>query len=174
MFTFDNKQKLLIPFLENPSTEFHLRELSRIAKLSPAGTSKILKQLLNENLLIKEKTALTDNYRANVENLEYEALKQAYNLFSIKKSGIADYLYARTSAQAIVLFGSFARGDNHRESDIDISIIDGNTKDVSLKEYEEKLGHKINLLFINLKKAKPEFKNNILNGIVLRGFLKVF
>ncbi|MBN1502388.1 nucleotidyltransferase domain-containing protein [Candidatus Woesearchaeota archaeon] len=174
MFTFDNTQRTLTLFLENPSTEFHLREIARKMGLSPAGTLKILKRLTSADLVKKEKTIITDNYRANLESLEYQSLKKAYNLYLINSSGLVEFLDKNCSHQAIVLFGSFARGDNTSKSDIDIAVLNSKHTNLDLKKYQQKLGHKINVQFIDFKKANPEFKNNLVNGITLKGFVEVF
>jgi predicted nucleotidyltransferase len=174
MFTFDNKQRILSLFLENPSTEYHLREIARNVRLSPAGVSKILKALVLEKLVVKEKTEIKDNYRSNVESSEFMSLKLAYNIYKLKSSGLVEYLNESFSPDAVILFGSFARGDNHINSDIDIALINVKEKSIDLKRFEEALRHTINIHCITFSKATSEFKNNIINGIILKGYLKVF
>ena len=44
-----------------------------------------------------------------------------------------------------------------------------------LEKYEKKLDKKIQLFFSeDIKKLPTELRNNILNGIKLRGYLKIF
>jgi len=173
MFTSDNTMMVLTHFLKHPSEEWHLRAIARKVGLSPAGTLKILRKLEEKGYIRKEKTPLKDNYRANLENKEYEAIKQAYNLYLIRSSGIIEHLEKTLIPQSIVLFGSFARGDNHAGSDIDIALIKAKRKEAELTFLEKRLGHAINLHFINDFKSNKELKNNIINGITLKGFMKV-
>ena len=79
-------------FLQNPDTSFHLREIARLVGISPAGALKILKKLEKQGLVSKEKTKVTDNYLANVDNKEFVALKRASNLYSILNCGIIEDL----------------------------------------------------------------------------------
>ena len=45
---------------------------------------------------------------------------------------------------------------------------------LDLDKFEKKLKHKINIFFeTNLEKLSPELFNNIVNGVKLRGFLKI-
>ncbi|MCD6464256.1 nucleotidyltransferase domain-containing protein [Candidatus Woesearchaeota archaeon] len=74
----------------------------------------------------------------------------------------------------IVLFGSCARGEDIETSDIDL-FVQAKEKALSLTKYENLLNRKISLFFKqNFLKLSNELKNNIINGIVLKGYLKVF
>ena len=63
------------------------------------------------------------------------------------------------------------------KSDFDICIIGSKEVDINLGKMEKKLNRKISLLFVedveSLKKNK-ELLNNLINGFVVRGYLKVF
>ena len=57
--------------------------------------------------------------------------------------------------------------------DIDLLVI-AKESDVDLKRYESALGRKINIIFEDSPKGIPkELLNNVINGIVLYGYLKV-
>ena len=76
----------------------------------------------------------------------------------------------------IIVFGSFSKGEDIENSDIDIYVETPSKKEISLKKFEKKLNRKIQV-FRNksIKKIKNEdLANNILNGIVLNGNLEVF
>ena len=81
--------------------------------------------------------------------------------------------------ECISIFGSFARGEDVEESDIDILIISSyNKKDKELNNFikliENDFSRKINLHIIpSLDKADNSFKNAVANGIILYGYLKV-
>ena len=74
--------------------------------------------------------------------------------------------------KTIVLFGSYRRGEDVEESDIDI-FLECKKENVNVERFEKKLGRKIQLHFQENFNAYPkELKNNIINGIVLSGFLE--
>ena len=74
----------------------------------------------------------------------------------------------------IILFGSASNGDDVEGSDIDV-FIQAPEKKLNLLQYEKKLNREINLLFEeNFSRLSKELKNNVINGIILKGYLKVF
>ena len=75
---------------------------------------------------------------------------------------------------AIILFGSAAKGEDLKESDIDLFVL-AEEKKLDLQKYEKLLGRKINILAEeSFSKLSKELRNNIINGIILYGYLKVF
>ncbi|MBD3203817.1 hypothetical protein GF327_05955 [Candidatus Woesearchaeota archaeon] len=173
MYTFNNTQKILNYFLENPFKEFHVREIARLSKLSPSGSLKILKKLESKRFITKEKTQIKDNYKANCETNIFLSLKLAHNIYLIKSSGVVDYIDDKCVPEAIVLFGSYSRGDNHSESDIDIAVFKARKKNMDLSHFEMKLNREINISFLDDIKKNPELSNNIINGLTLKGYVKV-
>ena len=76
--------------------------------------------------------------------------------------------------KCIVLFGSFQKGEDIEQSDIDLFIESPKLK-IDLKKFEKKMKRKIELHFKeNFSKYPKELKNNIINGTVLFGFLEGF
>ena len=74
---------------------------------------------------------------------------------------------------SIILFGSGAKADFNEKSDIDI-FVEAKELKINLAKYEKKLNRKVNLLFEpNLNNLSKELRNNIVNGIVLYGFIKI-
>ena len=54
-----------------------------------------------------------------------------------------------------------------------IIFIIGKEKKIGLEKYEKKLGKEIHLMFESSpKKISKELKNNLVNGIVLKGYFK--
>ena len=76
--------------------------------------------------------------------------------------------------QGIVLvFGSYAKGEDTEKSDIDMAIITEKKLNLDLDNFEKRLKRKIHILEIKRKEIKPTLMNNLANGIVLYGYLKV-
>jgi len=74
----------------------------------------------------------------------------------------------------IVLFGSASKGEDIKDSDIDL-FLQCKEKKLDMKKYEKELKRKVNIFFSdNFNKLSKELKNNIINGVILYGYLKVF
>lgn len=175
-----DNNKVMELFYNNPNTWYHIREISRILELSPSTSSKYLNLFVKESLLEKKEERMHILFRANTNNKNYKTKKINYNIEKIKKSGIIEYLEKEFNyPKAIILFGSYAKGENTKNSDIDIFIQSETIKEPQVKEYEKKLKVEIQLFIYNekklklMKKTNKELFNNIINGIKLQGFIEV-
>jgi len=169
----NNTWKILELFLQNPERSFHIREIARLVSLSPPSVSKIVAELKKDGLLVSKKEKMVENVSAP-RTEKFVWLKRSYNLHSLYGSGLVDFLRKEyQEPEAIVLFGSYAMGEDTSKSDIDIGIVTDEAKELDLQKFERILGRKINVHEIQLKRCEKEFLNNIINGIVLYGCLKV-
>jgi len=129
---------------------------------------------LKEGLIIKEKSKPYSVFKANRENEIFKILKVFNLILRIKKCGLLDYIWDNTFPNVIILFGSCAKGEDIETSDIDL-FIEAKEKKLDLNRYEKALKRKISLFFKEeFSKLPKELKNNIINGLVLKGYLKVF
>ncbi len=173
MITKNNTLKVMEFFLKYPEKKFHLRELERLTKLSMPGVKKITEKLEKESLLLSKKEKPVKNFYAS-RNEKFVFLKRAYNLYSVFTSGLLGFLKEKyEEPEAIILFGSYSKGEDVSQSDIDIAVISKNQELPDLSVYEKRLVRKIRLYTIRLEKAEPEFLNTLANGVVLHGYLKV-
>ena len=77
---------------------------------------------------------------------------------------------------AIVFFGSASRGEDSENSDFDIFVFGAKEVDIDFGRMEKNIHRKINIMFgvvKDLKKSSKEMLNNLINGFVLKGYLKV-
>ncbi len=173
MIIKDNVLKVMGLFFRHPEKKFHLRKLERLTGLSLPGVRKIVKKLEKEKLLQSKKEGPVTNFYAS-RNDKFVFLKRAYNLYSIFASGLLDFLKeSYEEPEAMVLFGSYSRGEDISKSDIDIAVVTPKQKSPDLTIFERKLSREIKLYEIKIAKAEKEFLNTLANGIVLRGYLKV-
>lgn len=173
MITKDNILKVMELFFKHPERKFHLRELERLTGLSMPGVRKIARKLEKENLLISKKEKLVKNFYAS-RNEKFVFLKRAYNFYSVFSSSLLDFLKEKyDEPEAIVLFGSYSKGEDISKSDIDLAIVTPKQISPDLSIFEKKLGRKIKLYETKIKNAEPEFLNALANGIILYGYLKV-
>ena len=164
--------KVFAGFAENPKKPYQIRELSREIKLAHTSIRIHLKELEKNNLIKKEKVGVYNAYKANFDDENFRFYKKILNMINLKESGIIKELENKITPDGIILFGSYAKGEDIETSDIDIFII-AKEKNIDLKKYEKKLNRKIQLLFSeDINKLPKELQNNILNGIILTGFLR--
>lgn len=171
----NNRIKILKLFFNGRNTRLHVREVARRSGLTPRGAQNILKSLAKEGLLNNEPTDIVNNYLGNYDNERFIGLKRALNLYSIYSTGLITKLEDfYVNPKCILLFGSYSRGEDTKESDIDIAIITS-IKDVpETSKEEEILKRKISIhLVTDLKQEDTNFINTLANGIVLSGYLDV-
>ena len=169
-----NKYKVLKIFFDDPSPKgigFQLREISRKVKIAPTSVKKYLNELEKEGFITKTKHRIFDYpiYSANRDSGEFKFYKKIDMLISIKMSNLLDYLYEECMPDVIILFGSAARGEDLKDSDVDLFLLCKERK-LNLQKFENELKRKINIFFAeDFEKLSLELKNNILNGIALKG-----
>ncbi len=178
MLQKDNRYRILRMFFADPLPDgigFQLREIGRRVDVAPASVKKYLTDLENEGLIIREKHRIHGYpvYYANRDNEYFKFLKRLDTVISIRESGLLEYLSDECMPDVIVLFGSAAKGEDLRDSDLDI-FLQCKKAELNLGRFEKILERRINPLFGNFNELSKELKNNILNGIMLKGYLKVF
>ena len=175
VLTEDNTQKILKLFFDGPIIRLHIREVARKVDLSPPGARKILESLEKDGLLIREPTPIVVEYRGNYDSELFMAWKRSINLFSLHSSGLVKHLTDYYGVpECIVLYGSYARGEDTAHSDIDIAIV---TKKKNIPEtdtFDDKLKRKVSIHLIkDMREVDSGFINSLANGIVLSGYLEV-
>jgi len=169
-----NRYKLLKLFLDSPTQSFRLREIARLTKISPPSVMAYLKKFEKEGLIKKQIKSEIPFYTALRDNSNFILYKKISILYELNNSGIVDYLWDKLSPETIILYGSFSKGESIENSDVDLFIL-GKDKSLRLVDFEKKLNKKIHLMFKeSVKEIPKQLKNNILNGIVLKGYIKVF
>ncbi|MBI2129939.1 nucleotidyltransferase domain-containing protein [Candidatus Woesearchaeota archaeon] len=163
-----------------PEKEFSLNDLAREASVAKANIGNILGSFQEAGLITIEKLTKIWRIKANQANLFYRRNKIVYNLAAAYNSGIVEFLvdYFK-NPKALVLFGSFRKGEDLSNSDIDIAVESDEAKDYKimelreLSEFEKIFGRKIQIHLFSRKNIDINVFNNIANGIVLWGFLEV-
>ncbi|MBT7903748.1 HTH domain-containing protein [Candidatus Woesearchaeota archaeon] len=169
----NNQYKILEKFIELPTKEFSIRGIARELKISHATVLNHIKKLQKLNFIIKKEETLYPTFYANTENSQFKFYKKNYLVFKLIKSGLIEFIQKETLAFSIVLFGSGAKGTFNSKSDIDV-FVESKQKNLNLSKYEKKLKHKINMLFeTNINQLSKELRNNIINGVILSGFIKI-
>ena len=169
----NNTYKILELFIEFPAKDFSVRGLARNLKISHATVLKYIADLEKLSLIKKKEATLYPTYFANTESQKYKFYKRNWLIFKINESGLIDYIQKEALPSSIILFGSGAKASFTIKSDIDI-FVEASEKRLDLTKYEKKLNHKINSLFEqNINNLSKELRNNIINGVVLYGFINI-
>ncbi|MBU1129354.1 MAG: nucleotidyltransferase domain-containing protein [Nanoarchaeota archaeon] len=141
--------------------------------LSSTGIIKIIKKLKKENLLVSKKEKVTEEVKPTFNNKFY-LIKKIYNIYSLYESRLIDYLKKfYEEPKSIILFGSYSKGLDTEKSDIDICVITDKNDLPDLTIFEKKLNRKINIINSNINNMKKEFKNSLINGNVLEGYIEL-
>ncbi len=160
-------------FLTNPRKEFSYREIERSTGYSIGTVSKYLKKLDKEGFVISRNTGNTILVKANTENEVFLNMKRVHNIEILYLSGLIRYINEKQRPDAVILFGSYSRGEDIEESDIDIALINSRHEDMDLTRFENTLERKINITYIkSLKNTDKDFLNSLANGIVMYGFVE--
>jgi predicted nucleotidyltransferase len=173
-------ENILDYFIAEPNKEYHIRELARIAKKSPATISKELKKLEEKKILVSQNKFNHLTFKPNLSK-EFFFIKRDYNLKQIYDSGLIKFLEDLFNfPEAIVLFGSYEKGEDNEKSDIDILIVSNEKKETDLKKFEKILKKKIQIFVHSkkeldkLKEKNPELVNSWVNGKVIYGYWELF
>ncbi len=171
----DIKQTIKEYFFINPTAKLRVREIERTLKLPLPSVIRYCRELEQEDILAIAKTGNVAFYTTN-RSEKYLLEKKLYNIKQIYESGLINYLKIELSNPAIVLFGSYAKGEDTEDSDIDLYIETPSKKKIALDEFERKLQRRIQVFrHKNIEEIKnSHLANNIINGIALNNYIEVF
>lgn len=167
-----NNLNILKIFFEKPTTEFNVREIARMVKISPATASKKLNELKKEKLLKSRDERNLILYSSDLESELYKDMKKFHTIRQIKDSKFLESLNDFYLIPTIILFGSCSNGLDTETSDIDLVIISKKTKKFEkLEKFEREFGKNIQLfVFSNITQIKNKhLLNNVLNGTLIQG-----
>ncbi len=163
--------KVLNVFFLEPTKIHFIREISREIKLAPTSVRNYLKVLEKDGLIKKEKGKPFDGFIANREHDKFQYYKRTFNLMELYD--LINMIINSIHPRGIILFGSYLKGEDIEESDVDILIISKIRKNIDLKKEEEKLKRKIHLTFVNkIDDLEINLINNIKKGLILYGDLE--
>lgn len=176
METKNIKQEIKEHFLKHPTEKLRVREIERKLQLPLPSVIRYCKELETEGTLTIFQIGNASFYTADKTNENYILEKKLFNLKSIFRSGLVNHLKQELSNPNVILFGSFSKGEDIEESDIDLYVETSSSKNVNLEKFEKILDKKIQLIKSkSLKQIKNKaLANNIINGINLNGQVEVF
>lgn len=148
------------------------RQIACFAGVTQPAVMKAIPYLEQLGFVILKKDRETKRWSIELNRSDHRVmqLKRADNLKQIYESGLADFLEERFPGATIILFGSYSRGDDIINSDIDIAVIESKDKPIALTDYEKVLERRININFYgSFGEINKNLKENLANGIILAG-----
>lgn len=171
--------KTLYWFFSYPDKESGLNDLSEALKISKTTAKRVVLQLVDEGFLSRE--ILGKIWRIScIPNHPYNFTRKiSYNLAHLYESAILKAIHdIIKNPKAVILFGSYRKGDDNEKSDIDIAVEVAGDEDIKmlelgiLPEFGYRKNVLVNLYIFSRNKVDLNLFSNIVNGIVLEGFLE--
>lgn len=155
-------------FLEDPDVKIHVRGYAKLKQISPATASKILKYYASQNVLQIEEIQNIHFYKLRINQLTKD-LKVFNTIQKIRK--IIPELNEIFGKPNIILFGSTSKGEDVKESDIDLYVESEISSEILPEKFEKSLNKTLQLFVHRTISDVPNkhLQENIMNGIVLQG-----
>lgn len=169
------KQKIKEYFFLNPTIRLRVRHIEKTVKVHLPSAIRYARELEKERILKILDISGVKFYSANRASRNFLVEKKLFNIHQLYLSGFIDFLAEELNNPTIIVFGSYSIGEDIESSDIDIYIETQSKKKVNLEKFEKKLQRRIQLfIYKNINDVEnKELRNNIINGIVLNGFIYI-
>ena len=164
-----NSQKILEFLIQTPGEEYLSKEIQIAVKTSKAGTNFALNDLVNIGFVRRKKRGKMYLYAISFNHpiiKQLKVLKVIIFLNPLLKK-------IRNKSQKIILYGSSSRGENTKDSDIDLFVATNSLSEVEKIVRNSSKGKIIQLIirtplkYIEMEKTDPIFYTEIERGIVL-------
>lgn len=164
-----NSQKILEFLIQTPGEECLSREIQVSTKISKAGTNFALNDLVSAEFIRREKRGKMYLYAVNFDQpiiKQLKVLKVIIFLDSLLKK-------IKNKSQKIILYGSASRGENTKDSDIDLFVVTNSLEEVEKIVKNSSKGKVIQLIirtplkYVEMGKTDPTFYVEVERGIVL-------
>jgi len=170
--------KILYWFFSYPNNLIGLNDLSKKAGISKTSTNRIINLLSSKGFLTIEKIGGAWRIALNQTHPYNTNLKIPFNLGLIYDSGIINRILEKMpNAKSVILFGSYRKGDDTDKSDLDIAVEVNGNDELKIINFEKiQIGYRKNvevkLHIFSRKNIDLNLFANIINGIVLHGFIE--
>ena len=176
MKTKNIKNRIKEYFFLNPTMKLRVRQIERELKAPLPSVIRYTKELEKEGILKSTKITNITAYSADRTSKTYLLEKKLFNIHQLQVSGLLDFLKQEGGNPVVIVFGSYARGEDIEKSDIDLYIELPTKRKMNLEKFEKILQRKLQVfVYKNIHELEnKELANTILNGISINGFIEVF
>ena len=167
------KDRIKEYFFINPNEKLRVRHIEKKVKIPLPSAIRYSNELEKEGILKSTVVSGVKLYTADRSSETFILEKKLFNIKNLYTSGLVKYLIEEYQNPTVVVFGSYAKGEDVETSDIDLYI--GTAKKINLDRFEKVLKRKLQIFtYKNINSiSNKELANSIINGIVLNGFLEV-
>ena len=162
LFGSEARVRILSLFMLNPASEFYLREIARRLDLPPYAVTQETKRLTEIGLLIREPRGNNVYFRVNRDFPIFPELKAII----LRTVGIGDRLREALAQEgdidAAFIYGSYAKGGESLESDVDIFIVGDvppRRLTTILSQLEEEIGRELNATIFTREEMSQRMNN---------------
>ncbi len=170
------QEEILRLLYKKAEIKLHPRTISLLLRVSHPAVSKALPLLVKKNLLMLEKEKNSPRFfvSLNRENPLIIGLKRSENLKKLYESLFVAFLYDTFPSATIILFGSYAFGEDTSTSDLDLAVIGASTKNIDYSSFEKEFERPIRInYYTSFQEIDKPLLNNILNGITIKGAVEL-
>ncbi len=155
-------------FFKEPTSIHFIREIGKRIQLAQTSVRNHIKDLKKNKLIMTKIAKPFNGLVANRDNEQFLFYKQAYNFYSLWE--LRNVIIKSMHPKTIIVFGSYSRGEDVEESDIDMLVITKVKKEIKTKNLENMMSRKINIIYKDsLEKLEEPIKNSVLNGWIIYG-----
>lgn len=161
LFTSKTRIRILSLLMFNQDKEYHLREIARLINVSPKHVGKELEKLMKINLVTRYEKGNMSIYSIKKNNIILNELKQIF----IKTDYLGEIIRKelKGNIKYAFIYGSFAKGEETENSDIDLFVIGDIREDDLIKiiqTLEKRMGREINYVLWNENTFKQRAKSH--------------
>lgn len=161
LFSSDTRIKVLSHFFLHPGESYYLRQLEKLLKIPGGQLRHELLNLEDIKLLISYREGNQKRYSINQDFPFYDELKNIFLKTTSAGDIIREALSKLEGIELVFIYGSFAKGEEHPGSDIDIMIVgSASDKEISrvISDVENKLKRTVNYSLYERKEVKTRLK----------------
>ncbi|KKQ72184.1 MAG: polymerase beta domain-containing protein [Candidatus Peregrinibacteria bacterium GW2011_GWC2_39_14] len=162
---FTKNQTLILGTLfNNPEKAYYFREIGRMLDKPPGFFQKDIGNLVEDGILESYFQANSRFFKLNKKYPLYKELKSiVFKTIGIEGTLRSELKKLKNIKEAFI-YGSFARGQEHKNSDIDLMIIGSPNQDQLMdliNKLEIKFGREVNYTLMSDEEFQKKFKKNL-------------
>lgn len=167
LFGGRTKARVLEVLLSNPGESYHLRGLAQAAGTDSGNTSKLLRSLADDGLVLASPDRHSMRYTINARSPLVEPLRQ---LFASAGALMTDLraVAERLAAAYVGVFGSYAAGTGDADSDVDVLVV-GDLSAVAAQSAFKAVGRKHRKTVNVVAVSRPDFVHHLAEGSAFWG-----
>lgn len=171
--------ELLYVFYQNKDKSLHFNKIVELSNLGKSSVDRYLKSLTDDKILISQKEANLNKYSLNIKNATTQSIlinfdKEKFSNLPLNIRNVLIEIRKELDYNFIFIFGSFAKGNYSKSSDLDlfISVKEENLikENDLIKKLKLQYGVNIDLQISTLKEINENQKHIIKTGLPVANY----